>query len=55
MRKFNIVMCVAWVVITIAYIILAIAKVEVPAGAVAWPCSFCAMYYFDKIFDRRDR
>ena len=51
MRKFDIVMCIAWVMITIAYIVLAIAKIDVPAGTVAWPCGFCAMHYFDKIFD----
>ena len=48
MRKFNIVMCIAWAVITIIYIILAIAKVDVPAGHVAWPCLVCAGYYLIK-------
>ena len=55
MRKFDIAMCIAWAVITITYIVLAIAKIDVPAWNVAWPCAFCAFSYFDKIFDRRDR
>ena len=55
MRKFDIIMCIAWLVLTIIYIVLAIAKIDVPAGSVAWPCGLCALNYFDKIFDRRDR
>lgn len=55
MRKFNIVMCVAWLVITIMYAILAIDKVDVPAWSVIGPGLICIGYYFDKIFDRRDK
>ena len=55
MRKFNIAMCIAWLAITIIYIVLTIAEVDVPAGHAAWPCLVCAGYYFDKIFDRRDK
>ena len=51
MRKFDIAMCIAWVIITIIYIVLAIAQVEVPASTAAWLCGFCAFNYFDKIFD----
>ena len=55
MRKFNIAMCIAWLFITIIYIILAIAKVNVPAWNVAWPCGICASYYFDKILDNTNK
>lgn len=55
MRKFDIAMCIAWLVLTIIYIVLAIAKIDVPAWNVAWPCGLCALNYLDKIFDRRDR
>ena len=56
MRKaFDIVMCIAWLVIAIIYAILAIEKIDVPAWHVVWPCGLCAMNYLDKIFDRRDK
>ena len=55
MRKFDIGLCIVWLAIAIIYIVLAIAKVDVPAGHAAWPCLVCAGYYFDKILYRRDR
>ena len=55
MRKFDIAMCIAWVIITIIYIALAIAGIEIPAWHMVWPCLFCACDYLDKIFDRRNR
>ena len=54
-RTFDIMMCVAWLIIAIIYAVLTIEKIDVPAWNVVWPCGLCAGYYFDKIFDRRDR
>ena len=51
MRKFNLGMCIAWVVIAILYGILAIMKVEVPAWSVIWPCVFIACEYFSRHLD----
>lgn len=55
MRKFDIAMCTAWAVITIIYIVLAIAKVDIPAWNAVWPCLICTCDYLDKILDRRNR
>lgn len=55
MRKFDVAMCIAWLVITIIYAVLAIEKIDVSADCAMWPCLVCTGSYFGKIFDRRDK
>ena len=52
MKKFYIVMTIAWLILTIAYGVLAIGGTQVPATYVMMPSLLVTTLYFDKIFGK---
>lgn len=52
MKKFYIVMAIAWLMLTIAYGVLAIGGAQVPAAYVMLPSLLVTTLYLDKIFGK---
>ena len=51
-KAFNIGMCVAWALLTIAYAILGALGVQVTGWEVFWPCLMVSFTYFERIFEK---
>ena len=49
-KTFNIVLCIVWALLTVAYIVLGALGVEISAYDMAWPCCFIAITFFEEIF-----
>lgn len=52
-KTFNIILCIAWVLITTAYAILGALDVQMNGWNVFWPCLMVTCTYLDKIFTEK--